>query len=170
MRWKGTDTWQMIAVLGNKSSSVAVFQGSGRRHGWKHSLKPELTGILVRLSSLLISLLRLSAAPKITNHFQAHKNCDNCFCWELEWRTHVGNLGSAICFHKHEKASSLQSKRMKHIYIYSEKQGQKILWAWGKKRKAATLDQKASRTLFREPTRWAVFLALNSWSVSFGLS
>lgn len=107
----------MIAVLGNESSSVAVFQGSGRRHGWKHSLKPELTGILVRLSSLLISLLRLSAAPKITNNFQAHKNCDNSFCWELEWRTHVGNLGSAICFHKHEKANSLQSKRMKHRYI-----------------------------------------------------
>lgn len=131
----------MIAVLGNESSSVAVFQGSGRRHGWKHSLKPELTGILVRLSSLLISLLRLSAAPKITNHFQAHKNCDNSFCWELEWRTHVGNLGSAICFHKHEKANSLQSKRMKHIYIvrsrdkrycgHGGKKGRQPLWIKG---------------------------------------
>lgn len=57
----------MIAVVGNESSDVAVvflLQGSGRRHGWKHSMESELADKLVRLSALLIDLLTLLAAPR----------------------------------------------------------------------------------------------------------
>ena len=98
IQMEGTMNVEGQPLVRDESSRVAgaisTLQGSGRRHGWKHSLESGWRGILVRLCALPTALLRLSSAPRwpVISRFTKILKLFSLVTSQLELRTHVGNL------------------------------------------------------------------------------